>query len=196
LRPAPGDRVEPIVGGDKLVPKSIILRLSAIPDKADVDLSFAEAQGHYRGPAKRNGKEVPGLTELIGSFPVDTRAAVLRFQVASDPWKTEVTADKSAAAVGGATASVIFDDAIATSRGTSVSITHNVNDMALRVLAVDITGKEHPGGIKSSLGVTGFQQIKVEFGLAPEKIKHFLLQTRPYQKLEISGIALEPKGRP
>jgi RNA polymerase sigma factor (sigma-70 family) len=196
LQPAPSDRTESNGGGDKLVPKSIVVRVTAVPEGADLDLSIAEARGLYRGPARRDAKDVPGLTELIGSFPAGTRTATLRFQVASVPWRTEVTTGTSASASGGTTGSYIFGDAIATRTGTSLAVTHNVNDMGLRVLAVDVNGQDHAGGIRASLGVTGFQQIKVEFDLSPEKIRHFLLQTRPNQKLEIPRIALEPEPRP
>ncbi len=68
--------------------------------------------------------------------------------------------------------------------------------MALRIIALDGDRQEHPGGIRQSLGVKNFQQIKVEFDLPPERIKSFQLQTRPYRELEIPGITLNPKVSP
>jgi RNA polymerase sigma factor (sigma-70 family) len=194
LHPAPCDRREPMVTGDKLFAKSVVVRVTGIPAGADQDLSITEAQACYRGPAKRDDKVIPELTELNANFTIGTRAGTVRFQVASDPWHTEVTAGKSTGAFAAATASYIFGDAIPGKEGTLLAVTHNVEGMALRVLAIDVNGKEHPGGIRSSLGVTGFQQIKIEFDLPPDQIRNFLLQTRPYQKVEIPGIRLERKA--
>jgi hypothetical protein len=194
LHPAPCDRRAPSVTGDKLITKSVVVRLTGIPAGADHDLSITEAQGCSRGPAKRDDKDIPELTELNASFPAATRAGTARFQVAADPWHTEFNAGKTSTAIGAATAGYIFGDAMPSKEGTSLAVTHNAQGMALRVLAVDVDGKEHPGGIRSSLGVTGFQQIKIEFDLPPEQIRHFLLQTRPYQRVEIPGIPLERKG--
>ncbi len=192
LHPAPCDRREQTVTG---IAKSVVVRLTGIPAGADQDLSITEAQGCSRRPAKRDDKDIPELTELNASFRADTRTGTVRFQVAADPWHTELTAGKGSAAIGAATGGYIFGDAIPSKKGTSLAVTHNVQGMALRVLAVDVDGKEHPGGIRSSLGVTGFQQIKIEFDIPPERIQNFVLQTRPYQKVEIPGIALEQKAK-
>jgi RNA polymerase sigma factor (sigma-70 family) len=194
LHPAPCDLRELTVTGDKLIPKSIVVRLTGIPKGADQNLSITEAQGCYRGPAKRDEKVIPDLTELNATFPPGTRTGTVRFSVAADPWHTELTVGKSSAAIGAASASYIFGDAIPTKQGTSLTVTHSLNGPALRVLAIDVDDKEHPGGIRSSLGVTGFQQIKIEFDLPTEQIQNFRLQTRPYQTVEIPGIALEPKA--
>jgi RNA polymerase sigma factor (sigma-70 family) len=194
LHPAPCDRRELAVTGDTVIPKSIVVRLTGIPKGADQDVSITEAQACSRGPARRNDKDIPELIEMNANFATDTRTGTVRFSVAADPWHTELTAGKSSAAIGAANASYIFGDAIPTKQGTSLAVTHNLNGPALRVLAIDVNGKEHPGGIRSSLGVTGFQQIKIEFDLPPEQIQNFRLQTRPYQTVEIPGIALERKA--
>ena len=195
LHPAPCDRREPTVTGDKFITKSVVVHLTGIPAGADQDLSITEAQACSRRPAKRDDKDIPELTELNASFPVATRTGTVRFQVAADPWRTESIAGKTSTAIGAATAGYIFGDAIPSKKGTSLAVTHNVQGSALRVLAVDVDGKEHPGGIRSSLGVTGFQQIKIEFDIPPERIQNFVLQTRPYQRVEIPGIALEQKAK-
>jgi hypothetical protein len=194
LHPAPCDRRELTITGGNVILKSVVVRLTGIPPESDQDLSITEAQACSRGPARRDDKDLPELIELNANFPTGTRTGTVRFQVAADPWHTELTTGKSSVAIGAATASYIFGDAIPTKQGTSLAVTHNLNGMALRILAIDVNGKEHPGGIRSSLGVSGFQQIKIEFDLQPEQIQNFLLQTRPYQTVEIPGIALERKS--
>jgi hypothetical protein len=171
----------------------VVVRLTGLPDGADQNLSITEAGGYSRGPATRDGKAVRDLTELIANFPIGTLTDTVRFQIAGGPWHTEANAGMSASAIG---AGYIFGDAIRTKNGTSLAVTHDLKGMALRVLAIDSAGKEHPGAIRSNLGVKGFQQIKVEFELPPELIKNFVLQTRPYQEVEIPGIALEAKVKP
>ena len=93
--------------------------------------------------------------------------------------------------LAGTVASYIFGDAIATKKGTTLSVTHNIQDKSVRLVAVDGDGKELPAEIRSGTGVKDFQQIVVEFDQPPEQIKEFRLQTRPYEEVEIPGIALE-----
>ena len=196
LHPAPCDRIERGVTGTKFTPKSVVVRLTGIPDGVDQSLSITEARGVARGPAKRDDKPVPGLSVMTANFPIGMRTGTVRFQVASGPWHTELTGGKRSSALGTATAGYIFGDAIATKKGTSLAVTHDLKGMALRLVALDGDGREHPGVIRSGLGVNGFQQIKIEFELPPEQITSFLVQTRPYQELEIPSIALEPKANP
>jgi hypothetical protein len=196
LHPAPCDKIEQHIGGPKSIQKAVVVRLTGIPDRADQDLWIKESQGGSKGPARRDDRPVPGLSLLTANFPVGTRTCTVRFRVATGPWHTEVTSDKGSGATSTATAGYIFGDPIATKTGTSLAVTHDLKGMALRVLALDADRKEHPGVIELSLGVDNFQQIKLKFRLPPEQIHSFLLQTRPYQELEIPGIALEPKTNP
>jgi hypothetical protein len=72
-------------------------------------------------------------------------------------------------------------------------VTHNIMEKSLRLVAVDGDGAEFPGEIQGATGVKDFQQIVVEFDQPPEQINKFRLQTRPYEEVEIPGIALKRK---
>ena len=90
-------------------------------------------------------------------------------------------------------ASYIFGDAIATAKGTSLSVTHNIENKAVRLVAVDVAGREHPGVIESNIDVTVFRQVKFDFDQPLERIKGFRLEARPYEQVEIPRIALDRK---
>jgi hypothetical protein len=123
-------------------------------------------------------------------LPADAATATVRFKVAAGPWKTIQTWGKGAGAVGGVEASYIFGGAIPTDKGTTISVTHDIRDKAVRLIAIDGDGKELLGQIRSMVGVKDFQQIATEFDQPPDQIKEFRLQTRTYEEVEIPRIAL------
>jgi RNA polymerase sigma factor (sigma-70 family) len=193
LPKAPCDPIEPRISGQDAVRKLVVVRIARIPDEADHRWSITEAKGAAWGPAMRDGKPVPGLYEMTALLPPGADACTIRFQVAADPWKTIQNWRKGAGAVGGVDASFIFSDAIATKHGTVISITHDILDKPVRLIAIDGDGEEIPAKIRSGAGVKDVQQLTIEFDQPPDQIKEFRLQTRPYQTVEIPRIALERK---
>ena len=191
LRPAPCDPIQPGISGDTGVLKLVLVRLARIPDGADHQWSIAEASGSAEGQAMRVGKPLPGLTETTALLSGDAGTCTVLFKVAAGPWKTIQTWGKNSGAVGGIEASFIFGEAIATKKGTTLSVTHNINGKSVRLVAVD--GKEFPGEIRSTTGVKDFQQIVIEFDQTPEQIKEFRLQTRTYEEVAIPRIPLKRK---
>jgi len=194
LHPAPCDQIEPGISGDTGVRKLVVVRLARIPDGADHEWSITEAKGGAEGPAMRDGKPLPGLSETTALLPADAGTCTVRFKVAAGPWNTIETWGKNPGGVGSRIGpSYIFGHAIATKKGTTLSVTHNIQDKPVRLVAVDVDRKEHPAEVRSSTGVKDFQQIVVEFDQPPEQIKEFWLQTRPYEEVEIPRIALKRK---
>jgi hypothetical protein len=88
----------------------------------------------------------------------------------------------------------IFSAAVAGKTGTILTVSHDISDVAVRVVAVDRNGREQPDVGGSRSGVKDFSQIGAKFDLEPEAIKEYRLQTRPYERVTIPGIALKPKG--
>jgi RNA polymerase sigma factor (sigma-70 family) len=195
LHQAPCDPVEPTISGDgDTVRKLVVARLARIPDGADHQWSITEAKGLAWGPAMRDGKPLPGLSEITALVSADPVACTVHFKVAAGPWNTIETWGKNQGAVGSAIGpSYIHSRAIATKNGTTVSVTHDIQDKPVRLVAVDVDGKEHPAEIRSLSGAKGFQQLVVEFDQPPERIKEFWLQTRPYEEVEVPGVALKRK---
>jgi len=193
LHPAPCDPIEPRISGEDALRMLVVVRLARIPDGADHQWSITEAKGAAWGPAMRDHKPIPGLSETTALLPADAAACTVRFKVAAGPWKTVATWEKNSGSVGSIGLSYIHSRAIATAKGTMLSVTHNSRDKPARLVAVDVDGKELLAEIRSGGGVANFQQIVVEFDQPPEQIKEFRLQTRPYEEVEVPRIALKRK---
>ena len=194
LQKEPCDPVEARVSGDDTVQMLVLARLARIPDGANHEWSIAEARGDACGPATRKGKPLPGLSVMTALLPPEATQCTIRFKVAAGPWKTVQTWGKDPAAGGSRFgASYMFSGAIATQKGTIISVTHNIWDNPVRLLAFDVDGKELPGEIRSENGAGKFQQLVVEFDQPPDQIKEFQLQSRPYEEVEIPRVALKRK---
>lgn len=191
LDPAPCDPIENQAGADDVTDKVFVIRVSRIPREADHEWSIAEASGSVQGPTKRDGKRLPGLFETISTLPADARNCTIRFKVAVGPWKTIQTTAKNSGCGGTKDgASYICGHAIAIATGTSLSVTHNIQNQAVRLVAVGVAGSEHPGVSRSTIDVTVFRQVTFEFDQPLEQIKEFRLEARPYEQVEIPSIAL------
>ena len=196
LHPAPCDPIVPRISSDQGVRKLILVRLARIPDGADHQWSITEARGEATGPATRGGKPLPGLSEMTALLPADADTGTVLFKVAAGPWETIQTCGKDQGAVGTRTgASYMWGSAIATKKGTAFSVTHNIQDKPVRIVAVSREGddKEIQGEIRSATGAKDFELMVVEFDQPPEQIKEFRLQSRPYENVEIPRIALKRK---
>ncbi len=194
LEAAPCDPREPgIAGGDGDVRKLVIVRLARIPEGANYECSIVGA-GWADRPAMRGGKPLPGLTELTALLSADADTCTIRFKVASGPWQTVQTWGNNpggrASAFG---PSFIFGDAIATPKGTTLSVTHTILDRPVRLMALDVDGKEFPATVRSGTSVKDFQQLVVEFELPPDQIKEFRVQTRPFEEVDVRDVALKRK---
>ena len=193
LHPAPCDSNRPGLSGDRGVPRLIVVRLARIPDGADHHWSITEAMGNTTEPAMRGSTPLPGLSETTALLPADAGTCTVRFKVAAGPWNTIRTWAKNPGGIGEFGASFIFANPIATQKGTALAVTHNIQDKAVRLIAIDHDDKELPAEIRSDAGVKDFQQLVVEFKQPPEEIKEFQLQVRPYEEVEIPCIALRRK---
>jgi RNA polymerase sigma factor (sigma-70 family) len=171
----------------------IAVRISNLPEGADLDWGI-NASGS-QGEAYRGGKPVADLRVATALFPKDTKTCTIRFQVAAGPWKT---IQEWGTGSGGRSArngpSFLFSGAIETNKGTVLSVTHNIQNQPVRIMAVDRKGKEHLAKFRSDAGVGDFHQRVVEFDLPPEQIKEFRVQSREYETIEVPDVKLEPAG--
>ena len=67
--------------------------------------------------------------------------------------------------------------------------------MAVRLVAVDRDGKEHPG-VGEGGGVIVFTQLMTEFDASPEQYREYpgSRNGSVYERVEVPGIALNPAG--
>lgn len=140
----------------------------------------------------RNGEALPDLSQTTVFVPVDAGTCTVLFKVAAGPWKTVANSGKGGGGVASRVGpSYIFSDAIATENKTAISVTHDIQNQAVRLIAIDRDGKELPPEFRSGTGVKDFKQFVVEFNRPPHQIKEFRLQTRSYEEVEIPRIALK-----
>jgi RNA polymerase sigma factor (sigma-70 family) len=177
------------------VVRAVVVRISGLPAGADHSWRPGPMGSNSDPPATLDGKPVADLSLITGVFAGDLRSCTISFEVAAGPWKT---VQEWGTTSGGKSvrngASFIFSDPIATDKGTVLAVTHSIEDRSTRIVAVDKEGKEHSSEFRSGTGVWNYSQLVVEFDLPPDQIKGFRVQTREYEKLEIPGVALEPKG--
>jgi hypothetical protein len=140
----------------------------------------------------RQGQAIPGLFETVTSFEKGVLTCTVDCQVATGPWRTlETTSGSGVSARGGAPGqNRVFSEALETAKGTALFVTHDIQDLDVRIIAVDRDGKEHEPRSAGGAGVRGFHQLGAEFSLKRDAIREFRLQTRPYERLEIPDVAL------
>jgi RNA polymerase sigma factor (sigma-70 family) len=191
---APCDPLEPGISGDNAVLMVVVARLARLPDGASQEWSINEAKGAHWARAMRDGKFIPDVYAMTVLMPVEAGTCTVHFKVAAGPWDPIVKWGKNPGAVGNKNGpSYIFGIPIATRNGTALSVTHNIQDKPVRLVAIGRDDKEVPAKISSGGGVDRFQQLVVEFNLPPNQIQGFQLQTRPFEEVEIPRIALKPR---
>jgi RNA polymerase sigma factor (sigma-70 family) len=192
LPAAPCDPIQVQFADNTGVPVFVVVRLSRIPDGADQHWSVTDALSTAELPARRDGKLLTDLRMAIVRVPSSTSTCTVHFKVAAGPWTTIQTWEKEPGGVGRPNGpSYLFGGAIATKKGTTISVSHNMLDKSVRIVAVDGDAKELSAEIRSACDVSGFQQIVVEFDQPPERIKEFRLETRPFEEAQIPGIVLK-----
>ena len=137
-----------------------------------------------------DGTRAGDLSEWIGSLPPSLKTCTVSFEVAADPWNTDITLSTSRGGSASTRASYIWVP-VATERGTTLTVTHTLRDVLVRLIAVDLNDKEWPSQALWSFSMNELSQIEVDFPLPLERIKKFHVQIRPLELVEIPGVALE-----
>ena len=194
LAQPPCDRVSTRLSStDPTISRAIVVRTTGLPAGAEHNWWIDEAQGGSGPQARLGGLPVPGLEEAIALFDHDQATGTVRFKVAAGAWKTVQTWGTSPGSRGDRDGtSYIFSVPIETRKGTVLSVTHNIKDDSVRLVAVDLNGKEHPADPRSSSGAWEMRQTVGEFDLSPQEIKQFRVQTRSFEEVTVPGIALNP----
>jgi hypothetical protein len=188
------DSVTPDPAEDRVV-RAVVVQLANVPAGAEHHWSIDESAGGAGGSPQRGRKAVPGLSQWITDFPRRLKTSTVRFEVATGPWVTVQTCGNSPSSRGTKNGpNYIFSRAIATKEGAMLSVTHDLSDVSVRLVAVDRKGNGHVAEVRSGGGVQGYHQLVVEFDLPPEKIEEFRVQTRHFERVEIPGVALNPAG--
>jgi hypothetical protein len=129
------------------------------------------------------------------SYPRST--GTVRFQVAAGPWKTIANSGKPPGAVGSRFGpSYHHGDAIATQKGTTLSVTHDIQDQPVRLVAVDLDGTELPAEIRSGGGAKDFRRLVIEFDQPPSKSRNSGFRPGPTKRWSSHASRSDAGDRP
>ena len=190
---ASGNQITPSADG---VVREILVRMKGVPDGADAGFGLSLARSSGRGPASRGGRVVSGLTVVTAEFPKNAETTSISFELADGPWKTVETTEGTGARGGSSRIgpSFVFGEAVATKDGgTTITVTHDIAELSVRIAAVDLDQREHASIGGGGAGVGKFEQLAAVFDLPPEAFHEYRLQTRSYKRAELKGIALNPR---
>ncbi|WP_435021184.1 RNA polymerase sigma factor [Tundrisphaera sp. TA3] len=156
----------------------------------------ATASSH---PFAASGEEIPGLGSVAVCLPADRRTCTVRAGVASGAWKTLLTNGPGSGSIMSGDFGATFADPTeipnrpARDGGpTSLTLSHDVLDGDVRVVAVDAQGKETAPVRQSSGGTKNFRQVTVGFDLPLASIREFRLQSRPFEWAEFADVPVDP----
>src|SRR5205823_5961738 len=140
---------------------------------------------------------LPGVYTVLFGIPRELERCSVEFHAAAGPWQTVGTNDgKSPVAVGsGVGPSYIFGEAVAGKDRTTLTVSHDIGDQSVRIVAIDRAGRECRPARTQGSGASNFHQTAATFDLGPEAIREYRLQARPYQRADIPGVAARPRGK-
>jgi hypothetical protein len=183
--------------------RTVLVQISGLPKDANLRWLPTFDSGYSGHSPTRAGQKVPGLEAYIVSLRRDRTTCDVKIRLASGPWKTEASHDGS-----GGTGMFVnghkftFGKARSyTAHGrqmTVFAVAHNFFGQDRRLVAIDRGGKAH-AAVSYSSGSDGDMKwvidlIDAEFLLAPDQIKEYQVQFRPFELAEIKDIALNPNS--
>ena len=147
------------------------------------------------GPPRLNGRTVTGGSFVVATFPEALSATTVRVGVAIDAWET-VASDSGTASQSldfsrhGQARKVAFYGATEDRSGdTILTLTHNLPEEDVRILAVDDQRREHASTTRYTTG----ERYKFTLpNLDPNRVREYRLQVRPYRWAEFKNVQLTP----
>jgi hypothetical protein len=193
---APYERIDaPAPGRHDEVCREVALRW--IHEPPDSTVRLTPNTNYWYGGVRAfdaNGTELPGIKVMTGMFLKTQKACNLTFTISAGPWETlKEDSGRGYVTYGEKNHGYAFSQAVEIDGATQITISHDVVDRDVRVVAVDREGREITTKNRGGGDVKKFSQLTVIFYKLPLKdIKAFRLQARNWQKAEVTGIALNP----
>lgn len=196
-------------GGFGSIGREVCWRWKNTPDDPDFDTGWSTVP-HYGGAGggtafDAEGKKVPDLVAWAIQMPKSPGTCTFKFSVTVDytPWKTVFSDDgKHESSMSrsdlGVRLGASFNPARVEGDATVISVSYQIPDQAVRLVAIDEDGKVHQAGSSSGGGALGFNMMTYQFRNLPlEKIKRFELQaqTRRFETIEFRNVSLDPAKR-
>ena len=174
----------------EIVLRALVVRTTKLPPATEWKWSVKEANGETQTQPKRGGESLSGLSATVAVFPSTLKSCTIRFQIAAGVWTTILTRDTSEGAAASANAIYFFGPPIATKSGSTLTVTHNLRDVFVRLVATDLDGEEWPSEPRGTATIKNLVQTTFKFSLPPDEITGIRLQTQPFEVVELSGVAL------
>jgi RNA polymerase sigma factor (sigma-70 family) len=180
---------------DNHVVRGILIRVTNLPEEATINWLPTYVTEFWGGRPTRNGRNAPELEYYMATFDRARPVCAIKARVATGPWKTEETHDGTGgySRVKGPL-KFYFGKARAYHGGTSIAVAQNIVGRDSRVVAIDRNGKVHKPNYSSGAGGEMLSLLDAEFGLPPDQIREYAVQSRPFESVEISCILLNPRA--
>lgn len=162
----------------------------------------SKIEGHDRQNEAQLNAQTGGARIVTATFPASISKTNVRIGLASGPWIVIGTTRRDAS---GQIASLslqrghtgyIFSTLAETKEGTmlTISVNASVGTSAedLRIVAVDIQGREVLPAEIGDRSIGALDQITAQFGLPPSQIKEVRLESRLFRYIEFKNVALRP----
>jgi len=174
--------------------RAIVVRVAGLAAEDTLKWLPTHDGSYWGGRPTKDDKKLPGMDVYVASFRRDRQTCAVEVRLAAGSWKTEASDPGH-----GGHGMVIdghkydFGKARAYQGGTSMAVAHNLVNMDIRLVAVDLQGKEHPANYSGGPGAI-LSVIDAEFHrLPPDQIREFRVQSRPFERAQIKDIALQPR---
>ncbi|MGD9721846.1 MAG: hypothetical protein AB7O59_11000 [Pirellulales bacterium] len=184
------------VPGEAGIAREVAVQWHLPPGKditADWDLEhlYGYAGGQGEDAA---GKPVKGIEAAAVAMPNTFPTITMTFQVAIDPWTTMAKTDgRHYASQGVGHHGYAFTRAVQEGDSLYITISHDVLDQDIRIIAIGTNGKTITTPDRGGGGAARFYQNTAVFrNLKREDVDHFELQARKFQRVEVRNIALNP----
>ncbi len=183
-----------ITADGEIVLRALVVRSTKLPPATEWKWSVREASAATQSQAKRGGRPLSGLREAVAVFPSTLKTCTVRFEIAAGVWTTVLTRDTSEGATASTNAIYFFGPPIARRTETTLTVTHNLRDVFVRLVAIDLDGEEWPSEPRGTSTIKDLVQMNFEFPVPHEEITGIRLQTKQYEIVDIPGVALGRAG--
>jgi hypothetical protein len=141
-----------------------------------------------------DGKAIEGLESHAVSFRGEPKTCSVAIAVAAGPWKTLAETDgRNTRAEASPAGSFAFTKVIESKNALVLTVSHNILDDDVRLIALDHRGQTIAVGACEGGGAANFRQTTGTFAnLALADVATFAVQSRPYQHYEIRDVSLLP----
>ncbi len=175
--------------------RTILVRVTGLAKESTFKWLPTNISDYWGGGPTKNGKRVPGMEVYIASFPKEQATCAVEVRLASGAWKTEASHG------GGGGISFFagpykfyYGKAREYQGGTTIAIAQNIVGRDSRVVAIDRDGNVQLPISSSGAGGEVLSLLDVEFRLPPDLLRTYQVQSRAFERLEIQGIAMNPRS--